>query len=170
MEKVKTYFGDYVWNLGKPIVILTSYESGNDIHCERTIIIETVKEPISIVSGMRANKDEWKKAQEFYSEPKSNEQLIEQFMYDWGLEQAKADLFGIIMDIGEKEKLDTSMFFNPNPILNENKTVNTIMYLKRKLPELFDSIRNKTKSQELKALMDLANGISITYYEQGESR
>lgn len=167
MEKVKTYFGEYVWNVGKPIVILTGYESGNEIHCERVIILETGKEPETLVSGMKADKQNWKTAQEFFSEPKSDEQLMDQFMDSCGLDPAKGDLFGMIVDIGEKKQLELhSRLFNPSPELRINQTVGTIMYLKRKLPTQFEQLRGLTKCKELKKLMDIAKGIIITDYKQ----
>lgn len=165
MEKVKTFMGKYILRVGSPVVIVTGYEKGNELHCETAVILETNGTPKTSASGFKIRKSEWKAAKKALSSPVSDEELLNQFIDEWGVPQAEAELERIIIDYAESKNLSLNQVYSLDLSLHETKYLNTVLYLKRKLPNQYKWLQGITKSQTLQELMKLADSIVVTEYK-----
>ena len=165
MEIVKTYMGDYVLRVGKPTVVITGYEEGNKLHVEYVIILEVKNESVRAVNGFNVNKSDWKIIKEKFFGKKTEKELLEMFVDEFGLTQSKIDLSQMIMSQARSNGVEIAEAYSLDASINEGSNIGVLMYLKRKLPSQYSWLKNATKSTELAQIMDMINTVSVVEYK-----
>jgi len=164
MEIVKTYMGDYVLRVGKPTVVVTGYEEMNKLHVEYVIILETKGEAVTAVKGFKISKFDWKRIKEKFFGKKTEKELLEMFVNEWGVTQSKTDLSQMITSQAISNGAELSEAYSLDASINEGNNIGVLMYLKRKLPSQYSWLKDATKSTELVQIMDLINTVSVAEY------
>lgn len=151
-EKTQTFTGNYILPFGKPIVIVTGWETETDFFCERFIMFEKRNgEMMNRGICTHVSKADYNAV---YS-PENEEQALTNFMNQEGEKLAESDIFSIVVEMmGEVENWERAV--NMEIRLSPTQRLGDLVYLNRKFPNNLNWLEKNTQSLMLKELINLS--------------
>jgi len=165
MEKLSGYFCPNHLPFGKPLCIISVWDTQDEIFCEYTIyfILHNKQRIKSIYKHELTSvlKSDWRVVCTLgTNEEIADEVLLDEFRLEHGIQQAEAHLFKILLDLSEKN--GGSNDFSPNKLeLLEKSVINILVQLKNNSPEDFIKLSQQTKSKELKKIIRITDEMNI---------
>jgi hypothetical protein len=158
-QKTESFKGNYILPFGKPIVIVTGWETETDLYCERFVMFEK-RDGTMLTQGSctHISKADYNTV---YT-PKSEERILSDFMMQEGQQLAEADTFSIIVEMMEKIKnwelaVNMEIHLYPTKYILPN-----LVYLNKKFPNALNWLEQNTQLPMLKELIKLAKRFTPT--------
>jgi hypothetical protein len=135
-ESYQFYIGEYIKNLGIPIIVLVGVETEDEFICQRFIIIENPQNNTfdkSLCNVVKMRKAEF---------PNYN---LDFFINEYGIEQSKTDLYYKALENNNYEN-------TPRINISKNSETSILMSIKNKSVENLNFIIEKCISEKLKMI------------------
>lgn len=156
MEITKAYGN--VTPLGSTTVLLTGWPTQTHLFYQWFLHIESNDPEVKESEIMTTPSEPWAQLYRHSLKSDSEEELLKSFM-NFGLQKAQGALHNYVFE--KMERLKLSQW--PDTTLTENENyIGTVMYLKSKFPEYFNSIKSQVQQDSLKVLIRIADSIEIT--------
>lgn len=156
MEIIKTYGN--LTALGSTTVLLTGWSTETELYFQWFLHIESNDPEVHLSEIHKTPSDPWGRLYRHSFKSSGEEELLESFM-NFGLQRAQGALQEQVFK--KMERLNVSRW--PDITLKEGENyIGTVMYLKRKFPEYFNLMKGQVQQNELKAFIQIAEGIEIT--------
>lgn len=151
-QKAQTFTGNYILPFGKPIVIVTGWETETDFYCERFVMFEK-RDGKMINRGICTHIS--KADYNAVYNPENEEQALSDFMKQEGETLAESDIFSIVVEMmGEVENWERAV--NMEIRLSSTQRLVDLVYLHRKFPNALNWLEQNTQLPMLKELITLA--------------